>query len=196
MEHRNEPYARVTARVRTAVLGALVFVTSMLASTLMAGPNASLDMNLGPWLAINDGVMGGISRGEMIETDDGLRFQGSLSLENNGGFASVRRPFDGELEGASGIRLHVRGDGRSYQFRIRLDNNFDGITWRNTFDTDGSRQTVDLDLEDFEPVFRGRLIADAGKLDTSRIRQLGFLLADGKAGAFQLDISAIEFLYP
>jgi hypothetical protein len=58
----------------------------------------SLDLNSKPWRAINDGVMGGVSLGEIVAIDNGLRFQGTLSLENNGGFASVRRPFHGELE--------------------------------------------------------------------------------------------------
>lgn len=152
-----------------------------------------LDMDLRPWQAVNDGVMGGISVGAMVASDDGLRFEGTLSLENDGGFASVRRHFEDRLDGATGIRLRVRGDGRTYQFRIRLDDNFDGISWRGKFDTDGSVQTVDLSFEDFEPVFRGRLVEGAGKPDTSHIRQLGFLLADGGAGPFRLDIMAIEF---
>lgn len=166
--------------------------------SLMAAPTVAhdmLDMALDPWNAINDGVMGGISLGEMVAIPDGLRFQGDISLENSGGFASVRRPIDGKLANLSGIRMRVRGDGRRYQLRIRLDNNADGISWRELFDTDGAWQTVDLPIENFEPVFRGRTITGADALDTSRIRQLGFLLADGQQGPFQLDITSIRFLY-
>jgi hypothetical protein len=43
------------------------------------------------WQALNDGVMGGISDGRFrITPDKTLEFFGTLSLENNGGFASVR----------------------------------------------------------------------------------------------------------
>jgi hypothetical protein len=92
----------------------------------MTAPN-SLSLGLEPWRTINDGVMGGVSSGEIIETEDGLRFQGFLSLENSGGFASVRRLLDVSLEGVKGIRLRVRGDGRTYQMRIRQDEGYDNI---------------------------------------------------------------------
>lgn len=160
-------------------------------SSLMAEPVTSLDLNVEPWHAVNDGVMGGISLGEIVAIDNGLRFQGMLSRENNGGFASVRRPFDGGVENFHGIRLQVHGDGRRYQFRVRADEDFDGISWRHEFTTNCTSQMVELLFSDFEPVFRGRKVSGANPLDASRIRQLGFLLTDGKAGPFQLDIAAI-----
>lgn len=51
------------------------------------------------WQAVNDGVMGGISDGRFrITADQTMEFSGTLSLENNGGFASVRsRPAEGPL---------------------------------------------------------------------------------------------------
>lgn len=195
MEHRIELSVATCRPVLDTVRGTLFLIAVLGFSALMASPTTTVEMSLRPWLAVNDGVMGGISRGEVIEIEKGLRFQGELSLENNGGFASVRRPFDDNVENADGIQLRVRGDGRRYQFRMKMNNRFDGVAWRAMFDTDGTWQTIDLMFEDFKPVFRGRLVADAGPLDASRIRQLGFLLADGKPGAFQLDITAIEFLY-
>ena len=43
------------------------------------------------WQAVNDGVMGGRSDGRFRLDDAGqMEFFGTLSLENNGGFASVR----------------------------------------------------------------------------------------------------------
>jgi len=155
---------------------------------------AELDLNLEPWRAINDGVMGGISQGEMVVIDNGLRFRGRLSLENNGGFASVRRPYGGDAIRAGGVRLRVKGDGRRYQFRVRLDERYDGVSWSAGFDTDDSWQTVDLPFEAFEPVYRGRSVANAGPVVSEKIRQFGFMLVDGKEGQFQLDITRIEFV--
>ena len=43
------------------------------------------------WQTINDGVMGGRSDGRFkINNEQNMEFYGTLSLENNGGFASVR----------------------------------------------------------------------------------------------------------
>ena len=90
----------------------------------------ALDLAPESWRAVNDGVMGGVSSGRMVATPDGLRFEGMLSLENNGGFASVRRLVNDDLSRADRVRIEVRGDGRSYQFRLRRGDRFDGIAWR------------------------------------------------------------------
>jgi len=152
-----------------------------------------LSMTSGPWQAINDGVMGGVSSGRMVQTADGLRFEGELSLENNGGFASVRRSVEDDLATATGVRLVVRGDGRTYQFRLRQDDRFDGIAWRAEFSTSDDWQTVTLSFDEFVPVFRGRRVLDAGPLEPADIRQIGFMLADKTPGPFTLDIRSIEF---
>ena len=67
----------------------------------MSASQIELDMALEPWRAINDGVMGGVSVGRMVATDRGLRFEGELSLENNGGAAAGRRRPVGEHRGAA-----------------------------------------------------------------------------------------------
>jgi len=77
--------------------------------------------------AVNDGVMGGISSSTMEATADGAGvFAGRLSLENNGGFASVRTVVESDLSTFAGLVLRVRGDGRSYQVRLRTNDRFDG----------------------------------------------------------------------
>ena len=64
---------------------------SLAIATSIALVTISLDSNLQAWRAVNDSVMGGVSMGRMVKAEDTLRFDGELSLENNGGFASVRR---------------------------------------------------------------------------------------------------------
>jgi monofunctional biosynthetic peptidoglycan transglycosylase len=154
----------------------------------------AIDMDHAAWRAINDGVMGGVSTSEMTSFEEGLRFSGELSLENNGGFASVRRQVGADLSAATHVRMIVRGDGRRYQFRIRQDNNFDGIAWRAEFQARENWHEVELPLSTFVPVFRGREVGDAGPVIPSRVAQIGFMLADKQSGAFRLDIRSIEFL--
>ena len=55
------------------------------------------DMRIAPWRSVNDGVMGGFSAGGMEQSDEGLKFVGRLSLENNGGFSSARRLVEQDL---------------------------------------------------------------------------------------------------
>lgn len=154
----------------------------------------ALELDPAPWQSINDGVMGGVSSGGMTASGDGLVFEGQLSLENNGGFASARRPVGSDVSGASALQLKIRGDGRTYQVRLRQDDRFDGIAWRVEFSASDEWQTVTLDFSDFEPVFRGRRVIDAGRVVPSKIRQLGFMVADKTPGSFRLEIGAIHFL--
>lgn len=147
------------------------------------------------WSIINDGVMGGISQSEIVAGDSTTAiFQGNVSLENNGGFASVRTKSRLlNLNGYTGIELRIRGDGKKYQFRIRVDNRFDGISYRNIFETNAEEwTTIRLPFGDFVPVFRGRILENVGPLSPEKIQQLGFLIADKQEGKFRLEIDWIK----
>ena len=170
-------------------------LNTLMMTTMLMTPIA-LDMTADRWRSINDGVMGGRSNGGMVQATDGLKFEGVLSLENNGGFSSVRRLVGQSLSGQTRVRLDVRGDGREYQFRIRQNGRFDGVAWRALFPTSSDWQVVEIPLDAFIPVFRGRVIREAGPVVASDIQQVGFLLADKQAGKFELEIRRIEFLGP
>ena len=146
------------------------------------------------WEVVNDNVMGGVSKGGASLTEDScLLFSGSISLENNGGFASIRsEPTDFDLKGFNGIRIRVKGDGRTYQFRLRADRNLDGIAFKHEFETiNDTWIELDLPFASIVPTFRGRTLTDVKPLEAAHIRQLGFLLADKKTGPFNLTVNNI-----
>jgi len=146
------------------------------------------------WRVVNDGVMGGLSQSR-FEVDQGVAvFEGQLSLANNGGFASVRRqPQPLDLNDIAGFRLKVRGDGRLYQFRVRTDAGLDGVAYRAEFETQSDQWIwVEIPINQFQPVFRGRIVEGAPALRAEDIQQLGFLIADRREGPFRLQIAAIQ----
>ncbi len=146
----------------------------------------------GPWMVVNDDVMGGVSESLATADDGTLAFTGRLSLENNGGFASTRAPIEPLPRGTTGIRFEARGDGRSYQLRLRPGRSFDGVAWRANFETTPDRwRLVEVPLAEFEPVFRGRLVRGQPALGIREIGQLGFLLADRKPGPFALSVRGL-----
>jgi NADH dehydrogenase [ubiquinone] 1 alpha subcomplex assembly factor 1 len=150
---------------------------------------------LAGWQAADDVVMGGVSESGMIATERGtVLFQGVVSLEHGGGFASVRkRGLDADLGGYVGFLVRVRGDGGKYQLRVRTDDRFDGISYRYLFVTEPDQWTlVRAPFAEFEPVFRGRRVENAAPLDPARIRQIGFMIAHKQAGTFRLEIRSIE----
>jgi monofunctional biosynthetic peptidoglycan transglycosylase len=148
------------------------------------------------WIIVNDTVMGGRSRASLGLTEKGLTFEGILSLQNNGGFASIRRVYNGkEWVAGKAIKLSLIGDGRPYQFRIRTNRRVDDYAYVASFNTEKGQVISHTFVEsDFTAQFRGRLIRGAPALDFSNIEQLGIMLADKTPGPFALTVTAIEQL--
>jgi hypothetical protein len=147
------------------------------------------------WAVVNDGVMGGLSSSEFVDSGAGFAvFRGELSLDNNGGFASVRGVVPiGALESHRGLALRVRGDGRSYQVRLRTNQQFDGVAYMAEFPTRaGAWQTIEIPFEAFEATYRGRKPRGAPDLVPGQIRQLGLLIGDKVEGPFRLDVEWIR----
>ena len=141
------------------------------------------------WRTVNDNVMGGRSVGDFEVGDSTLNFKGRTNT-NGGGFSSIRASAQSlDLEGATGFRLKLRGDGRKYTFRLRKRNSW--VSYWSDFDTyDNKWQTVELKLEDFWPNWRGRKVY-APKIKGNQIGELGIMIYDGKDGAFSLDVASI-----
>ena len=69
----------------------------------------------------------------------------------------------------------------------------DGVSYSAPFETtDGQWTTVRIPFAAFSPTFRGRTPTGAPQLDTKRIHQLAFLLADGQPGSFRLEIESVR----
>jgi hypothetical protein len=65
--------------------------------------------NVPGWQVVNDDVMGGVSTGKFDVTNGVASFRGKLSLENSGGFASVRSlPSRHDLAGCDAFLIRVR----------------------------------------------------------------------------------------
>jgi len=147
------------------------------------------------WSAIDDGVMGGVSRSRLRHDTLGHAvFEGTVSLERNGGFASVRsRALDLAAAGALAFLLEVRGDGKRYKLNLRTDDAFDGVNHQAAFEAPASAWTVvRLPLSAFSPSFRGRVVPGAPPLDPARVRQIGLMIADRQAGPFLLAVRWIR----
>ena len=145
------------------------------------------------WNIVNDTVMGGRSSSRWSKNSSALSFEGFLSLENNGGFASVRHDLDNiNLSSTDGIFIKVKGDGRKYQFRIRSQ----ASRWANysqEFKTKKDTvQSFFLPYKDFKPSWRGRSVRNVPTLTGKDVRGIGFLLGDKVQGKFKLDILNIS----
>jgi len=144
---------------------------------------------------VNDGVMGGLSRGMVQMTEaDTLLFKGNLSLENNGGFSSFR--VSGErwdLSDWKGIEIHVRGDGWVYGLRATTEEKFlrSSVSFTADFET-AIDQWVKLRIpfSAMKASWRGRKLDR--NFDPAQIKGLGIILADKTAGKFAIEIQSIS----
>lgn len=179
-------------------------VATCLAMHLKAAQNQPLFPTQGPaasahWLVTNDDVMGGISTSEMrVSTNGTLVFAGTVSLENNGGFASVRSvPALCDLTGCDAFLLRVRGDGRRYKFTVRTERRLDSAIYQAEFMTKaGEWEEHRLAFKELVPTFRGRVLSGRPPLDPAKIASVGFLIADKQSGPFRLEIDWIKAMRP
>ena len=147
------------------------------------------------WEVVNDDVMGGVSTSQFQVLTNGCAvFSGTVRLENNGGFASVRsQPVRADLTGCDSILLRVRGDGRRYKFSVRTEAGLDTPLYQLAFTTKRDEwEEHRLPFKDFVPTFRGRILTGMPPLDPAKITSVGFLIADKQAGTFRLEIRVIR----
>ena len=151
--------------------------------------------NSAAWQVVNDDVMGGLSTSAFRVTTNGTAlFTGRVSLENNGGFASVRSvPAQHDLGGCDSFVVRVRGDGRSYKFTVRMDRSFDSAVHQCVFTTKkGVWEEHHLSFKEFVPTFRGRVLPDEPPLDPAKVTSVGFMISDKQAGVFQLEVAWVK----
>lgn len=148
------------------------------------------------WESVNDGVMGGISEGGFKLSDEqSLIFSGTLSLERNGGFASIRT-IDKNLglKGMYGLKVKVRGDGRTYWLGLQKANQFGPSSYRAYLPTkkDEWTETI-IPFSDFKYQAFGRNLP-GGSAKPEKVASIGFTIADKKAGPFELEIQSVKAL--
>ena len=147
----------------------------------------------GSWRMVTDGVMGGISSGELsLETINNkacLRLRGDVRLEYNGGFIQAALDVeDTEAADASdyhGLLLKVYGNDQEYNLHLRTGDVW--LPWqsyRTSFRAPARWQTVRLPFAEFTGYRIGK------KLDLKRLERIG-LVAIGRAFAADLCIGEL-----
>ncbi len=139
---------------------------------------------------VNDDVMGGRSNSRFVIDPEGVFFEGMVSLENNGGFASVRCPVNFPQD-ASSLQLTTRGDGKQYQLIIRTEASTRAPIYKSNFVSSKEWQTHQFKPDDFDAAFRGQPV-DAKRLVFSEALEFGLLIADKQAGPFRLQLRQLQ----
>lgn len=148
------------------------------------------------WQGGNDLVMGGLSSSLMLPTEQGTGvFSGNLSLENQGGFASVRcNHLAFSLEPYAGLAIRCLGDGKRYKLNLRSDTSLAAINWQVGFETRLEWQEQQFLWAEFRPTRHGREVSDPPRFDPAAMIGIGLLIADRQEGPFRLELEWIKAL--
>lgn len=147
------------------------------------------------WYVINDTVMGGRSASQITIEKDALKFTGNVSLENNGGFVSLRAPFGTyDLTSYSTVSIQYKSPTHSFAMMMETDELWYVPYFKQGLPLADEYTTITLQLADFE-AYRigqptGELLTQSRK---NEIIRLGFINNDKTTGHFELSIKEIQF---
>ncbi len=147
------------------------------------------------WLSMNDVVMGGVSTGGLAQHSDGSAlFSGVVSLDQGGGFSSVRTPpAEYNLSSFHGLALVARGDGKTYKVNLTTTESFSDVLFQARFETLPDQWiAVEIPFQEFLPTFRGRTLPDHPPLNSGCIRTFGLMISEKQAGEFSLEVTTIS----
>ena len=149
------------------------------------------ESDLQNWRVVDDVVMGGRSDGSFGINEEGHGvFQGEVSLENNGGFSSVRYNFPAQkVDAYQKINLRLKGDGNKYQFRLKKSWR-DRYSYIHYFISSGDWETISIPLSDFEPAFRGRML-NLPNFPNETLEEIAILIGNKEPQSFLLELDRI-----
>lgn len=165
----------------------MVFLFSLLAPLLF-----SFDRTDAGWRIVNDDVMGGRSTARLEPGEKGLLWTGVISLENNGGFASIRSPLDDyDFSAHRGLRFRIKADGRRYAVTAKTRRGFTPVIYLAYVDTrDGEWMDIEVPFGDLE----GTVFAEPARLpalDPASIKEIGLMLYDKRSGPFRVELASV-----
>jgi hypothetical protein len=155
--------------------------------TLVAFHGQCMDSH---WQPLGDRIMGGQSDGKVDCADEGIGlFQGTVRLDNGGGFASVKADLPEPVDATqwTGIELPALGDGKTYKVGLRNSTDRRSIVYQHAFTPDTKEWSrIQLPFSDFIPTWRGKTLTDAEPLNTSQLASVSLFVSGRQAGAFEL----------
>jgi hypothetical protein len=147
--------------------------------------------NMEDWFVVDDVVMGGRSSGGMQLSQDGHAiFEGSVSLENNGGFSSVRYRLQKMDPGDQSVfKIRLKGDNKNYQFRAKSSLR-ERHSYVFEFSTTGQWEIIEIPFDAMYPSFRGWTL-DMPNYPGQDLQECAFLISNKKNESFRLEIDRI-----
>jgi len=150
-----------------------------------------------PWRPLNDGVMGGLSEGEVEMHDSSITWRGQTRIENNGGFASLRSTWGArDLSDLDQIVVKCRGTGGPFKLTMETSERWWMPYAYASFEPTSEWEEVVIPASDLKwsQAQMGDLTFVRPSRDLEQVLRLGLMKYDGTAKAFNLEVASIAFL--
>ena len=146
------------------------------------------------WYVLNDGVMGGLSKGTLTFEDGLMIFEGKVSLENNGGFASIRNPWNElDLSDAKKIKIRYRSTGQNFAMTLEREKQWYQPNFKVDIPISEEWRELTIKPSDFKAHQVGRkLDYTMTKDEMKNVIRMGFITNDKAATNFKLEIDYIQ----
>lgn len=170
----------------------LIIVLSLFYFTEINAQTSKHKMKLtkNSWYVLNDDVMGGVSKSNVVIEDNHIIFSGKLSSKYNGGFASIRIRENFNVHERDKIVIKVLGDENTYQLRIK-DNYLNEYSYVMEFSSN-KEEEIEFILSDFKPIFRGTYL-NLENFNKNQISEIAFMIVSNKEPSFKLKIFDVYF---
>ena len=177
-------------------------IISLIIVLLLSPTSYELNINFGKaqsgstWMVVNDGVMGGLSNSQAMLLENAILFEGEISLENNGGFASIRSGLtDIDLSKASNVTIKYRSTGQKVGLRLVKNDRF-WLPYLKTYlpTTDWEWKTETLSMDEFsEYRLENKSERELASSDFKDIIRVGLIVSNKTEGPFKLEVDYIKF---
>lgn len=150
------------------------------------------------WVLLTDNVMGGVTESRLEYTEHTLKLTGNISLDNYGGFSSIRSRFGRfDLSEYVGVKIRYRSSNQKFAFTLENSQNWTLPNYKGDLLNETEQPWVETTIyfDDFKEYQIGR--PTGNKLKSSTLQQivrLGIITTEKKEGPFSLEIDYIEFI--
>jgi NADH dehydrogenase [ubiquinone] 1 alpha subcomplex assembly factor 1 len=149
------------------------------------------------WVLITDNVMGGLSKSEIIYNANSILLKGDISLDNFGGFSSIRTKFSQlDLSQYEGVKIKFKSTKQHFAFTLENSQNWTRPNYKNNFHSnkDGTWMVATLYFKDFQENVIGQPTGKQLNLEKlKKIVRIGIITTKKEEGPFSLEVDYIRF---
>ena len=150
------------------------------------------------WVMISDNIMGGVTQSKLQYSENSMVLNGTISLDNYGGFSSIKTNFNTfDLSAYDGVKIKYKSTGQKFAFTLEDSKNWTMPNYKGAFNSSDSNtwQEATILFKDFKQYQIGE--PTGKKLITAVLKnivRLGIITTEKKEGPFSIEVESIEFI--